>query len=169
MKQLYYIRHGQTEANVAEIFAGRMDTPLTELGRTQAKNAAPGVAKLGIELIVSSPLSRARDTATIIAEGIGYPVHEIMFNDLFVERDYGSLVGQHWTAELDLEGEGVETIPAIDARAVEAYRYLQTLPQGIVLVVAHGSFWRALRTAIHPETAQLQDDEPENAQVLELI
>jgi uncharacterized phosphatase len=170
MKRLYYIRHGQSEANVAEIFAGLMDTPLTELGKRQALAAASEIAKIDTQLIVSSPLIRAHETAKIIANGIGYPVADITLNDLFVERDYGPLTGQPWGSEPDLpEAEGVESMEALAARAAEAYQYLQTLPQDVILVVAHGSLWRALRTAIHPETAELQDAEPGNAEVVELI
>lgn len=61
-RHFYMIRHGETEANAAQIMAGSMDTPLTENGITQAKEAAKIVEALNIkpQAIVHSHLSRAR-------------------------------------------------------------------------------------------------------------
>ncbi|PCJ02883.1 MAG: hypothetical protein COB14_01320 [Alphaproteobacteria bacterium] len=77
-KHFYMIRHGETEANKAEIMAGSMDSPLTEKGRAQAKVVQSIVKALDIKpkVIVHSHLSRARDTAMIINEGINVPLYE---------------------------------------------------------------------------------------------
>ncbi|MEI6710902.1 MAG: phosphoglycerate mutase family protein [bacterium] len=72
---LYFLRHGQTLANLNGNFAGQKDnSPLTDLGIQQAKDAAKAWKQQNIQLdkIVSSPLIRARKTAEIFAEGIGY-------------------------------------------------------------------------------------------------
>src|SRR5581483_5723923 len=75
MKKLYFIRHGESVSNVERWHAGRIDTPLTERGRQQAREAGKKAKaqKLHFDLIVSSPLSRALETARIIAKEIGYP------------------------------------------------------------------------------------------------
>ena len=65
----YLVRHGESEANVARRFAGRTDSPMTERGREQAKAVAEALAKIHFDRIVSSPLSRCRDTALVIARG----------------------------------------------------------------------------------------------------
>ncbi|HET6925120.1 MAG TPA: histidine phosphatase family protein [Candidatus Saccharimonadales bacterium] len=171
MKKLYFVRHGQSQANVDETFAGQSDTPLTSLGREQAKTAGKAARELHIDRIVSSPLSRAFDTAVIIAQTIGYPVSNIDINDLFKERNYGSLQGKAWGSqgEEDINGiAGVEPIESLLQRGRQAYQYLHDLPDDTVLVVAHGTFWRALRAAMHPDIPFIAGTEPRNAVVEEL-
>src|SRR5687768_8896663 len=89
-KTIYFIRHGEAEANAQGLLAGtRNDSPLTDRGRAQAKDAAELVAKLPIEVMIVSPLSRAQETASIIAEAIGYTGPTVT-EPLFMERDFGS-------------------------------------------------------------------------------
>jgi probable phosphoglycerate mutase len=78
LKQFYMIRHGQTEANAAEIMAGSLDSPLTALGRDQAKTARDVVAALSTKPVAlfHSHLSRARDTAAIINEALNVEMFE---------------------------------------------------------------------------------------------
>ncbi len=65
--RLILLRHGQTDWNSSGRFQGQHDIGLNDLGRTQAREAAPTVASLGIDVIYSSPLSRALDTAREVA------------------------------------------------------------------------------------------------------
>ena len=69
MKRLYLLRHGQTEFNVKKLVQGRCDSPLTDLGRKQAGMAAAWLKGHGIipDKVVSSPLGRAMDTASLVA------------------------------------------------------------------------------------------------------
>jgi 2,3-bisphosphoglycerate-dependent phosphoglycerate mutase/probable phosphoglycerate mutase len=68
------LRHGQTDYNVAGRMQGHLDSKLTEDGLAQAVAAAPDIAKAGPERIISSDLSRARDTAGFIGGACGLPV-----------------------------------------------------------------------------------------------
>jgi len=68
------LRHGQTDYNVAGRMQGHLDSKLTEDGLAQAVAAAPDIAKAGPERIISSDLSRARDTAAFIGGACGLPV-----------------------------------------------------------------------------------------------
>ena len=77
---LYVVRHGQTAANAAGQLLGRADVPLTELGQHQAKALAAAVGP--VDSVVSSPLQRARDTAT----AFGLPVE---VDERWTELDYG--------------------------------------------------------------------------------
>lgn len=75
---LYLVRHGQTEFNAAGRYQGRLDSPLTALGRSQARRVGELLATLvapGTRL-VSSPLGRALATAGIIAQAAGLPAPE---------------------------------------------------------------------------------------------
>ena len=77
-RHFYMMRHGETEANLARVMAGHTDSPLTELGRRQAKSSQAVLTFLNIkpQAILHSHLSRARDTASILNEVLGVPIHE---------------------------------------------------------------------------------------------
>ncbi len=172
MKRLYFVRHGESEANVAQVFAGRFDTPLTPKGRAQAKVAGEQAKSLDIDHIVSSPLSRAHDTAVIIAEQIGILADSIGIDSALLERGYGPLQGMPYGTQSDSDLDkivGVEPIDAVLARAKLAYQHLLTIADDTVLVVSHGAFWRALRTVIHPESPLEEGDEPRNAEIVQLL
>jgi broad specificity phosphatase PhoE len=149
MKKLYFIRHGLSEGNKANIWSGRTETPLSEEGRAQARATANQVKSLNIHLIVSSPMGRAKETAEIIANDIGYPKKKIIYSDLLIERSFGDLEGrphQETDTLLDLDTvPNVETKDMILARADKAIKFLESLPDENILVVSHGSFGRALR------------------------
>lgn len=146
MKKLYFIRHGLSEMNIQGVRSGSTETPLAPEGREQAKSAGQKAKQLGIDFIVSSPQSRALETARIIAKEIGYPVKEIHVNNLLVERHFGELEGQPWDPDLNLDGiVDIETVDTLLERAKLALDWLHTLKANNVLVVSHGSFGRALR------------------------
>lgn len=152
MKKLYFIRHGLTEMNVAGLYAGTCETPLTAEGRKQANAAGQHAKGLDIDYIVCSPLSRARETAKIIAKQIGYPTKNIHSNQLFAERHFGALEGQPWNPDLDLDGiADVETRDTLLERAWLALMFLKTVPAHNILVVSHGQFGRALRNHLHAD------------------
>ena len=68
---LYLVRHGQSVGNERQLFFGRSDHPLTELGREQARQAAQMLKEVRFTRCVSSDLIRAWDTALICTEGRG--------------------------------------------------------------------------------------------------
>jgi probable phosphoglycerate mutase len=87
--RLLLVRHGQTELSIERRYSGRGDVPLTELGQRQAKAVAGRVAGL-VEPgtpVVSSPLSRARQTADVVAEAAG---SEVEVADGLIETDFGA-------------------------------------------------------------------------------
>ncbi|MCB9808791.1 phosphoglycerate mutase family protein [Candidatus Nomurabacteria bacterium] len=93
---LYFIRHGESKANLDEVFAGaQVDSPLTELGKLQALNSAKELKELGVvfDRIISSPLIRAVDTAKIIQEEIGFEGN-IEIDHRITEYDFGSLTNK---------------------------------------------------------------------------
>lgn len=152
MKRLYFVRHGLSELNQSGHFAGMTDTPLTATGKKQAKLAAQHAKDLRIDYIVSSPLSRALETAQILAVEIGYPKTKIHVNKLFIERDFGELEGKPYAPDTNLDGiSDIETVDTILERARLAVKFLHTLEANNILVVSHGSFGRALRSQILPE------------------
>ncbi len=80
MKKIYLIRHGETEANKKGIFRGRLDLPLSERGKTQAKELKNYFKDKKIEFVFSSPLIRAYETAKIAFDGLTIEKEELLNN-----------------------------------------------------------------------------------------
>jgi glucosyl-3-phosphoglycerate phosphatase len=74
LRRLVLLRHGQTDYNVAGRMQGHIDSQLTETGRSQAVAAAPAIVRMAPDLLVSSDLRRAVDTADIVGAATGLPV-----------------------------------------------------------------------------------------------
>jgi probable phosphoglycerate mutase len=99
------VRHGQTPLSVDKRFSGTGDPELTAFGRAQAAAAATRLARSGATAVVSSPLSRARATAALIADALGL---EVAVEEGLRETDFGDWEGhtfaevkQKWPRELD--------------------------------------------------------------------
>ncbi|APX34649.1 fructose 1,6-bisphosphatase [Brachybacterium sp. P6-10-X1] len=149
--RLILVRHGQTEYNRQGRLQGQVDIPLNEAGTRQAAVLAATVAENPPDLIVSSPLERAHDTAQILAEVCGLDVGT---DAAFLERGFGQWEGlrgeeirRHWPAEhadwrahRPVTGLGVEARPAVGERVATACRQLVAENiGGTVMVVAHGA------------------------------
>lgn len=148
---LYFVRHGESEANAAGRFAGRTDSPLTALGRRQAEAVADSLAATRFDRVVSSDLSRARDTAAAIARRQGLAVETV--EDLR-EIDMGDAAGrqfedarQHpdWSPDGFLQWPGGESLDQALARATAALdRIVRTSPGRTICIVGHGGITRIL-------------------------
>jgi ribonuclease H / adenosylcobalamin/alpha-ribazole phosphatase len=97
MMPIYFIRHGESEANERNQFAGHQDSPLTRLGIEQAKQAGRAIARkrLVFAEIHVSPLQRARFTAQEIAKVSGNTTATIHISDALLERHFGFLQGRN--------------------------------------------------------------------------
>lgn len=82
---LILARHGRTAANAHGLLQGRMDLPLDEVGREQARKIA--VALASVDVVISSPLRRAVETAEALRK-------KIEIDDRWIEMDFGNLDGQ---------------------------------------------------------------------------
>ena len=92
---LYLVRHGQSTGNERQLFYGRRDHPLTELGREQARQAAEKLNGVEFTRCVASPLARAWDTAVICAEGRNIAPEPC---PALMEQDMGELEDLSWGA-----------------------------------------------------------------------
>lgn len=91
MTKIILVRHGQTAWNKEEIFRGRIDIDLDEVGIQQAKLLAQSLSKLQINAVYSSPLKRAVNTAIHIAN---YYELEVNIDDHFIDINYGNWEGK---------------------------------------------------------------------------
>ncbi|MCL1817333.1 MAG: histidine phosphatase family protein [Spirochaetaceae bacterium] len=132
----FLLRHGKSEGNAKDIVQGHMDFPLSEEGKEQAKKTADHLADKNIRAVLCSPLSRAAQTAAIVAAQAGLapprPLPELM------EMDTGAYTGltldqarekypAMWPRFQAASWEGVdgaETINALRTRAGAAWRIM---------------------------------------------
>jgi broad specificity phosphatase PhoE len=136
------VRHGQTTLNAAGRLVGRLDPPLTELGREQARAVAGLVA--GAARVVTSPLARAVQTAELL----GLPM---TVDERWIELDYGVLDGaaladvprdlwEQWRADSSFSPPGGESLDVVGARVADACAELRDeAAQADVVVVSHVS------------------------------
>lgn len=170
MKHLYFIRHGLSEANIAGVWSGTTETPLSAEGKKQARLAGQSAKKLGIDHIISSPLGRAHETAKIIAKEIGLPAQDIELSSLLIERHFGQMEGQPYRTDANVDGFiDVETLDSILERARLALEHISRLDADKILVVSHGSFSRALRHIISPDVTFYSQTKLDNATIVKLI
>ncbi len=150
------MRHGETEWNRMGRVMGQNPVELDADGRAQVESAVPLARELGIELVITSPLVRARQSAEIIADGIGVSISEdprlvevkygrwegMVFDDLIKDPDYLNY-REH---PLDASTPGGETMYQVQARGVEAVvTAIGAHPRKRILFVSHGDI---IRTAL---------------------
>lgn len=88
--KLYIARHGETAWNVENKVSGRTDIPLSARGLEQAQKLAESAKGKGIDVILCSPLLRARQTAQAVSDAIGVPIE---IDDRLIELDFGIFEG----------------------------------------------------------------------------
>ena len=147
---LYLVRHGESEANAAGVFAGQTDSPLTPKGREQARVVARALRPVRFDRIVTSPLSRTKDTASEIAAGRGIAVEA--FDDL-KEIDVGIAAGKPFDELRGLPGatgdDGWRQWPggeSLDQVLIRSLRIIDRLvaesPGTTICIVGHGGVTR---------------------------
>jgi len=148
-RDFVFLRHGQSAGNVEGRFQGQSDFPLTSVGREQARDLGARWLAMGvmIDLILSSPLVRARETSEIIAGLLKSPVQS---DPIWMERNAGEVTGltraealarfpeQQFRTPYDAFGKSGEGDWGLFQRASAAVRGLLERPPGAYLVVSHG-------------------------------
>lgn len=149
--RLVLVRHGQTDFNREGRLQGQVDIPLNATGIRQAESLAPVLAETMPDVLVASPLERARETARLMSRGTDL---EIRTDEAFLERGFGRWEGlrgeeirrrwpeEHaaWRAHRPVRGLDVEDRPDVGERVAAACRALVAdHVGGTVMVVAHGA------------------------------
>jgi broad specificity phosphatase PhoE len=161
--EIYIARHGQNEDNANGILNGHRDLPLTELGREQATELGLGIKSAGLlfDVVYSSPLSRAYETATTAAKIADLPTPKKY--DGIVERNFGVMTGQLAskieelcspdiiktdTVTYFLAPEGAETFDDLVARGQNVLDDIRRQHIGQkVLLVCHGDIGKMIYAA----------------------
>lgn len=146
-----FIRHGQTDWNRDDRLQGSSDIPLNDVGRQQAHEAAAILRDGGWEAIVSSPLSRARETAEIMAADLGIELGPSYA--AFVERDYGvneggsssEIVAKHPNRDYP----GAESLASVVARGTAGLAMVAAdFGETPTIIVCHGTIIRYTLAAL---------------------
>jgi broad specificity phosphatase PhoE len=148
--RILLVRHGETDWNLTRRLQGHSDRPLNETGREQARSLAAELAEEELEAVYSSDLSRAQETAHIVAEARGLDVTAL---PELRERHFGSWEGltddeihERFPEEVadGVLGDG-ESRDELDRRILAALSGIsEEHPGGTVLVVSHGGPLRAV-------------------------
>ncbi|MCC3355932.1 histidine phosphatase family protein [Bacillus sp. REN16] len=159
MTKFFILRHGETEWNHNNNrYCGRTDISLSDIGVKQAQAAAKSLNGVLFDCIITSPLKRAKDTASIIKNELSFK-NEITTDKRLVEIDFGKWEGltkqkienqyaESWTQWLKdptlvNAGEIGETASSVYDRAISFYQDLSLKqPNSTILVVAHNTFNR---------------------------
>lgn len=179
MVQIYFIRHGESEANHNGYIAGWLDSPLTEKGRETAEKVAQQLVADGLvfDSIYTSTLSRARETAEIIAKTIGYPLADIRLSEDLRERGFGDLSGRPKSEFLqltsaDVAAAGGESYKMLYDRVLRANQLIAADARAgkHILIVGHSGFYRmalVLSQGLMPEQFRdMRDAAPANTTLL---
>jgi broad specificity phosphatase PhoE len=148
---LTFLRHGESTGNAENRLQGLSDFPLSEMGKAQARALGARWQAEGVtfEAAIASPLSRARETAEIVASALKIPVLEL--DPLWVERDMGLRSGMtmdeinaqfpapDFVNPYDALAESGESDWALYLRGGQALHKVLQRPPGRYLIVTHGA------------------------------
>ena len=142
MTRLSIVRHGQTDWNLHKKIQGSTDIPLNSTGRAEAAEVGAALRGRKWDGIVASPLSRAEETARIIAGEIGLTPPQVVAE--LTERHHGEIEGLTFDERMARFPDGV-AVPGLETRQEVLDRVIPALGRiaeahdgGSVLVVSHG-------------------------------
>ena len=166
------LRHGQTDWNIDLRLQGSTDIPLNDTGRAQALQAASVLNPEDWDVIIASPLSRAKDTADIIANELGMNV--VVVPEL-IERSFGVAEGldhASWRKMYESHAviEGLESLEDLRARTILLLDLIANEYSGQrVLAVSHGAFIRKVLTIISNDELPREGERLSNASLNKFI
>lgn len=145
----YFVRHGETDWNKQNTALGHVDISINADGLAQAQELKRLLSSLSFDMIVSSDLKRAYDTAHIVAEGRGQSIQQ---DSRIRSRDWGELTGKASTLLYITNPELFACVESTEAMEKRIFHFLEefvaTHSNKRVLVVCHGSIMRIIMSKI---------------------
>lgn len=170
---VYLIRHGQSESNLAKVFAGQMNVNLSELGHAQAERTSEYLSKIPVDVIWSSDLNRAYQTAQHTAEKKGLEIHTSpKLREIFAGEWEGKSTAemkndpasgfQTWLYNIGaVQTPGGESVMEVQARFVpEVERIMRENEGKTIFIFCHATPIRLLRAAWEGVSAEEIKDIP---------
>ena len=177
--KIYVVRHGQTDYNINGLFQGRKDIPLNSVGIKQAEETAQKFKNIPVDIILVSPLTRAKETAKYISNVTG--IKPVIEQDL-IERNFGDMEGKPNREDcnikmlLDYERNynicNVEPIQSLFKRVSDCLDKIIDKYMGKnVVLVTHGGVAQAIDCYFNdfPENKDLQSIALKNCEVREYV
>jgi broad specificity phosphatase PhoE len=167
------LRHGQTDWNVEGKLQGTSDIPLNETGQRQALAAAAAINPADWDLVLYSPLSRARATAQQIVES--HALGQLAIDDRLLERAFGEAEGLsylEWKTLYDpaVGVAGGENLEQLEIRANKMLdEFAEEFSGKRVLAVSHGAFIRKLVRIASDKRLPLEGERFANTSLTKLI
>ena len=173
--KLYVVRHGETIWNVERKVQGITDIPLTEKGKKDAEELQELISALNIDVVISSPLERARETAKILIDS-KLPVNT---DDRIKERDWGMNEGalidtidrwDCWDVILNTKVQNIECIQDFMDRVSNFIEEIKIkYKDKNVLVVTHSAVSRVIHYLLGtiPEDGDLSKINIPNLRIIE--
>lgn len=173
--KIYAVRHGETVENANNCLVGRINSSLTEEGINQAKQVRKYFEDKQIDLIVSSPLDRCRQTAEIISNNI----IPIIYSDKLLGRDHGEFTGKprdsvnfddYWNYNKNIKYEKAENIRDLYNRVKDLVKELKKqYSDKNIIIVTHSGILRVLHYYFNgiPENGTLGEITIKNCDIFE--
>lgn len=141
MTRICLVRHGETDWNALGMLQGKTDIPLNQKGINQAKECGGFLKSATWDVVVTSPLARAKQTAEIVSSFIDKPLIEMAE---FIERDYGDAEGmtveERMTTFPNKNYPNQEDKLSLTKRIMKGLEQIRLNWEGkSVIVVAHGA------------------------------
>lgn len=163
MTEFVLVRHGETDWNTAGRLQGSKDIPLNAAGLSQARAVASVLSSGRWDVVISSPLARAFDTAMQIATHLEIAESEIIIDSRLRERNYGAAEGTNLAERESRWPDGnwpdVETHETLDLRSGPVMHELaETYAGKRVVIVTHGGWIRSVLRVLSdhdPEIVEL--------------
>lgn len=175
--KIYYVRHGQTDWNLArKMQGGQTERNLNETGIKQAEETKNKLQNIKYDMVICSPMNRAKQTAEIIINGKDMP---IIFDERLRERKLGELEGhpiteacekQIWDYPLDYKINGGESLSEFEERILDFLRDIKKkYNDKTILIIAHGGVAKVIKAYLYgkPESGNLDDYGMDNCEIIE--
>lgn len=175
--KVYYVRHGQTDWNLARrMQGGGTEKDLNETGLKQAEETRKELENVNYDIVIRSPMHRAEQTAEIINQGRNVP---IIVDERMRERKLGELEGHPitdemesriWNYELNAPINGGESLHEFEKRILDFLEDIkQKYKDKTVLIVAHGGVAKVIKAHLYgmPESKDLSEIGMKNCEIIE--
>lgn len=168
MTEFVLVRHGETDWNAAGRLQGSQDVPLNAQGISQARAAAAMLGAESWDVVISSPLSRAFETAVQIIDPLGFTIGDLIIDPRLKERHYGAAEGlnlserrANWPDDM---WPNAETPEMMDQRTGPTMHDLARQHAGKrVMIVGHGSWIRSALRVLSNHHSDVMDVHIPNA------
>lgn len=175
--KIYYVRHGQTDLNLAKkMQGGGTEKELNETGVSQAYNTKKELENVKYNLVICSPMKRAKQTAEIINEGRDIP---IITDERIRERKLGDYEGRDvteemenniWDYKLNYNIPNGENLHDFENRINEFFDDIkEKYHDKTILIVAHGGIAKVIKSHLYgmPESQNLAEISMNNCEIIE--